>query len=220
MTNQRTVTMFRQMFHDGGPFDYGPSERRLVVELARALAKGRPVSLDRANQMAADLGVAQDAAGELLDQIAERDADNNIVGVLPGLSLNEHPHRFSVNGVQMSTWCAADTLGLPAVLDQTADVESRSPVSGEMVRLRVSPERVEEASPVGAVVSIVIVEPDKADANSVEEIWGTFCHHIFFFASQEEAGRWAAGRDDIEILSLDEGFEIVKLAAARLLSNE
>jgi alkylmercury lyase len=52
----------------------------------------------------------------------------------------------------------------------------------------------------------------------VEAIWGTFCHHIFFFASREEAGRWAAGRDNIEILSVEEAYELGRLFSSRLLS--
>ena len=51
--------------------------------------------------------------------------------------------------------------------------------------------------------------------SSVASIWMTFCHHIFFFASRSEAEQWASGRDDIEILSLEEGYEL----AQQLWSN-
>jgi len=155
-----------------------------------------------------------------MQEVAEQDASGNIVGIVPGLSLNEHPHRFYLNGVRMSTWCAEDTLVLPAVLNQSATVESASPVSGEKVRCTVSPQRVEEARPPGAVVSIVNVEPERADTSSAEAIWGTFCHHIFFFVSRAEAEQWAAGRKDIEILSLDEAFELGRLISGRLLAHE
>jgi hypothetical protein len=43
---------------------------------------------------------------------------------------------------------------------------------------------------------------------SVEAIWMAFCQHVHFFAARDEAERWAAGRDDIEILSLDEGYRL------------
>ncbi len=149
--------------------------------------------------------------------MSERDTDDNIVGVM-GLSLGDHPHRFNVNGTQMSTWCAEDTLFLPAMLKQTATIESGSPLTNEKVRLTVSAEGVEESNPAGAVVSIVIVDPDKADMSSAQAIWGTFCHHIFFFASRREGEQWAAGRDDIEILSLDEGFELGKQFWSKVLA--
>jgi alkylmercury lyase len=132
------------------------------------------------------------------------------VGIL-GLSLNETPHRFTVNGQSLFTWCAVDTLFLPALLDQSASVESESPVSGTKVQLTVTPQRVEAVQPDSAVVSMVVLKPDAADVSSVEAIWGAFCHHIFFFATRQDAERWAASRDNsdaIEILSLDEAFEV------------
>ena len=35
-----------------------------------------------------------------------------------------------------------------------------------------------------------------------------FCRNIHFFASEEEVEQWAAGRGDIETLSLDEAFDL------------
>ena len=169
------------------------------------------------DRIVADLGIDPEEDHKLLREVTERDADNNVVGIM-GLSLNDTPHRFYVNGTRMSTWCAADTLFLPAVLGQTATVESKSPVTRERIRLTVSPQGVEEVDPAGAVRSMVIVDPDDADMGSVEAIWGTFCHHLFFFASREEAARWAAGRDDIEILSVDEAFELGRLVSSRFLA--
>ncbi len=63
------------------------------------------------------------------------------------------------------------------------------------VRLTVCPERVEEVSPAGAVVSIVTLDPSKVDVSSLEEIYENFCEQIYFFASREEAERWIAGRE-------------------------
>jgi alkylmercury lyase len=209
MRNLRAAEMMRKLAESGGPLDYGPDHSRLLIRLWRTLAKGHPVSAEQVERTFAELGIDGGAAHEFLGQVAERDAADNIVGI-SGLSLNDHPHRFSVNGKRMSAWCAEDTLWLPAMLGQTATVESESPLSKDTVRLRVSPDGVEEVSPPGAVVSMVIVDPDEADLGSVEAIWGTFCHHIFFFASREEAERWAAGRDEIEILPVEEGHELAK----------
>jgi hypothetical protein len=54
---------------------------------------------------------------------------------------------------------------------------------------------------------------------SVEAIWGAFCRHNFFFASREEAERWAAGRDNIEIFSVEDAFESVGLVSSRFLAH-
>ena len=183
----------------------------------RELAQGRPVSKERVDRIVADMKIDREGAYRLLGEVAERDADKNIFGTM-GLSLNDTPHRFYVNGTRMSTWCAQDTLFVPTMLDQTATVESKSPVSGEKVRLTVSPQRVEEVDPPGAVVSMVIVDPDNPNMGSVEAMWGAFCHHIFFFASREEAERWAAGRDDIEILSMEEAHELWRPVSSRFLA--
>ena len=217
MSNTRTTEMMGKMTEGGGLFDFGADRSRLLIQVWRSLATGRPVSGEQVDQIVADIGIARDEADPFLRQISERDADDSIVGIM-GLSLNDHPHRFNVNGARMSTWCAEDTLFLPAMLKQTATIESESPLTKEKIRLTVSPEGVEEASPTGAAVSIVVIDPDKADMSSAPAIWGTFCHHIFFFTSREEGEQWAAGRDDIEILSLDEGFDLGKQLWSKVLA--
>ena len=85
--------------------------------------------------------------------------------------------------------------------------------------MRVSPTRVEEVSPHGAVVSIPLVDPNAVDMSSVDAIWNTFCHHSFFFPSRTEAEQWATGREDIEIVPVEEGFAIGRQMAARLLAQ-
>jgi alkylmercury lyase len=184
---------------------YGPDHLRLLLRVMRELAHGRPLTSEQVNRFIAELGIAPDAAHQFLREVTERDASDQIVGAM-GLSLQDHPHRLSVDGVSLSAWCAEDTLFLPALLGRTATIESPSPVSGRPIRLRVSPERVEEVSPAGAVVSLVIVDPSREHMASVEAVWGAFCDHIHFFSARGEAERWATGRDDIAILSVDEGF--------------
>ena len=83
------------------------SYSRLLIRIWRTLAKGRPVSGEQIDQMIADLGLNQDEAGEFLTGVTERDSGDSIVGIF-GLSLNDHPHRFSVNGASLTTWCAED----------------------------------------------------------------------------------------------------------------
>jgi alkylmercury lyase len=217
MSNERARETMRMLIEPGGPLDYGPNLSRLLVRVMRELAQGRPVPKERVDQIVADVGIAREDAERLLGEVTERNSDGNIFGVL-GLSLNDSPHRFYVDGTQMSAWCAGDALYLPAMLDQSATVESKSPVTGEKIRLTVSPQGVEGVDPAAAaVVSMVIVDPADANMGSVEVIWGTFCHHILFFASREEAERWAAGRDGIEILSVEEAYELVRQLSSRFL---
>jgi alkylmercury lyase len=217
MGNARAKEATRKLTRPGGPLDYGADLSRLRVQLMQELAQGRPVPRERVDEIVVDMGIDRENAYRMLGGVAERDADNNVVGIM-GLSLNDTPHRFYVNGAQMSTWCAEDTLFLPTVLNQSASVESVSPVSREKVRLTVSPQGVEEVDPARAVVSIVIRDPDNPNMSSIEAIWSAFCHHVFFFASREEAERWAAGRDDIEMLSVEEAYELGRLFSSRFLA--
>ena len=119
----------------------------------------------------------------------------------------------------MSAWSAEDTLFLPALLGQTASIESTSPLSREPVRLTVSPDGVRSVSPPEAVVSIPIVDPGDTTLGSVEAIWTTFCRQIHFFATREEAVRWAAGRGEIAILTLDEGYQLGRRLTSRFLAQ-
>jgi len=140
-----------------------------------------------------------------------------VVGIA-GLSQNQHPHRFTVDGIRLATWCAWDSLFLPVMLQQTAEVSSPCPSTGETIRLTITPEGVTSYQPVSAVISIVIPQPRTSGLESVEEIWMTFCHHIHFFASEHSAQEWAAAREqEIAILTIEEAFELGRLTLSEFL---
>lgn len=189
--------------------EYEPAQARLLLWVLRQVAHGRPLAPEQVNQRIAELGLAPDAAHQSLRELTEQDARGQIIGAL-GLSLsqNDHPHRVSVNGVPLSAWCAMDTLFLPALLQQTITIESPSPVTNQIIRLRVRPEQVEEVIPASAVVSQVIVDPRRENLTTVEAVLSAFCQHIHFFGARDEAELWANGRDDIAILTVDEGFAL------------
>ncbi|MGH7268567.1 MAG: organomercurial lyase [Candidatus Rokuibacteriota bacterium] len=218
MSKAAAIEMTRKLTAEGGPLDYGPEQSGLMLRVLRAVAAGQPVCRRAVDGIALELGMTPDDAWPFLGQLTERNPHGDIVGIL-GLSLNQHRHRFSIKEVQLSTWCALDTLFLPSLLGQPAVVESPSPVSQELVRVVVGPAGVEKVSPAGAVVSIVVVDAERANMRSVEDIWTSFCRHIHFFASREEAEHWAAGRRDIAILSVAEGYEVGEVCVKRLLTS-
>ena len=161
--------------------------------------------------------MAYDQVDDFLRQGSERDSEDNIIGLV-GLSMNqEWAHRFYVNGHSLRTWCAWDALFLPPMLGEEVVVESESPVSGTRVRLRVDADAVKSSMPEGAVVSIATIDPEVHDVSSVEAIWGNFCHQVYFFPSREEADEWAAGKTNIAILTVEEAYELGKLAFSSLL---
>ncbi|MGQ0658633.1 MAG: organomercurial lyase, partial [Chromatiales bacterium] len=133
----------------------------------------------------------------------ERNKDGAVTAFW-GLTLSTTKHRFRVGRTQLHTWCAWDTLFLPALLGASADVESACPVSGKQVALKVAPTGVESALSESAALSFLV--PNEAEVErSVTE---TFCCHVHFFASADTGRAWAAGRPGVFILTLDEGWQI------------
>ena len=155
----------------GVPADYGPDMSRVLSWTWKEVAKGKPITKAQVEKMIAELGVPKNKASDFLTKMAERDVAGNIIGIL-GLSQGKTwSHRFFVNGNELRTWCAWDTLFLAQVLGQTAKVESESPVSKKKITLTVGPKKVESYSPKGTVVSIVTLDPDKYDKRKLEELW-------------------------------------------------
>ena len=220
MTDSRPAKLARMLNDAGVPPEFGPERSRVLVTVMRAVAKGSPVDAQRVDQIIADLGVDREDALELLSNVSERDGDDNIIGIV-GLSQNEDwYHKFKTNGLALRTWCAWDTLFIPLLINQDAVVESESPTSKTLVKVRISPEYgIQEVEPKGAVVTVVALNTGYADVASVEEIWAQFCHQVYFFASREEAEAWSTDRQDIEIISVAEAFEMGELAFSSVLQH-
>jgi alkylmercury lyase len=92
----------------------------------------------------------------------------------------------------------------PQLLGKTATVESTSPASGNPVRLRGSPEEVEQVSPANAPMSFVL--PDVASAQ--KDLLSAFCCFVHFFPTREAGERWVAQHDGTFLVSVDEGMAI------------
>ena len=196
----------------GIPPVFGEENSRILMKMWRTLGQGGPVTQEMTAKAARELGIPYETVDEFLRPITERDPDDNIIGLV-GLSLNQDwTHRLTIGDQSFRTWCAWDTLFLPAMLGKEVVVESDSPVSGTTVRLNVTPNEIRSSSPEGAVVSMATIDPKIHDVSSVEAIWGNFCHQVFFFPSMDEASEWAAGKSNIQLVSVADGFEVGRLA--------
>lgn len=219
MRNPKLAQIAKALRGSEIPPHFEPDELRLLIHVLRRVADGRPVTPEQVEQIASSLQMPAGAAISFLRQVSERDGEGNVVGIL-GLSQNTHPHRCVINGHPLSTWCAWDGLFLPAVLRQTANLESPCPATKKTIRLTVAPDKVEQCEPVGAVVSIVVPETTKKGRESVEEIWMAFCHFVHFFHSPEAASGWFAGRKmPASILSVEEGHRLGRIAFRDLLAH-
>lgn len=183
--------------------DWTQDARALAVQLFRRLAEGKPVSRDT---LAAVARTPMEAVHDFLDNHCGFHYENDDAEVIGfgGLALSETPHRFEVDGRTLYTWCAWDSLFIPEIINVTARVESRCPVSGEKIELTVSSDGVKDVDPSSTVMSFLI--PDKKTVD--ENVMAGFCHFVHFFSSEEAGRQWASEREGIFLLSLDEAHDV------------
>ena len=185
---------------------FDAEEQRVALALYRLLAAGVPVS---ASALAARTGTPVARVAELLGAWPEvfRDDERHVVA-FGGLSLEPSTHRFVVDSRQLYTWCAWDALFLPELLGRTAAVSSECPTTGDVIELTVKPGGVDRLVPSGAVLSMRA----PTDCCVGDDLSASFCQHVHFFASRDAAERWLAERADGFVLSIEEGFELGRLA--------
>ncbi|MFI5627587.1 organomercurial lyase MerB [Nocardioides sp. NPDC051685] len=182
----------------------------LLVPLLRLLATGEPVTLDQL-AAASGRGVA-DVRGSL-DAVPDTEYDDQGRIIGQGLTLRPTPHRFTVAGQELYTWCALDTLIFPRLLDRPAHVESTSPTSGKTVRVSIDPSAgVTSVEPPTAVVSLVVPAADCS-------IRPGFCNQVHYFTSPEEAAPWAADIPEAQLLPVAEAHQLALTLAAQFLDQ-
>jgi alkylmercury lyase len=175
----------------------------------RLLAAGKPVSVeelaDATDRPAANIRATLEAMPD-----TEYDEDGRVVGW--GITLRETPHRFTVDGHPLFTWCALDTLMFPAIIGQPAQVSSPSPVSGDQVRVEVEADRVVTVEPPDAVVSIVT----PGESSSIR---GAFCNRVHFFTSADDARGWLDDHPDAQVLPVAEAYALGRRLAEQMLTG-
>ena len=206
----------------GIPPEFSPAQSKVLTATWRAVAEGVPVTAERIAGIAAVSGMSADEAIEFLTWMSEKDDAGNILGTMGLTQTDWPPATFTVDGHELHAWCALDTFFLPLMLNKTADVEVPA-ATGESIRLRIGPERVESVEPAGAVMTTVVPTVSEGDQSvtegveSVEGIWNIFCHHSLYFHSREEADAFVASKDlEIAVLSIEEAYEVASRAFADL----
>lgn len=182
----------------------------LALALLDELAKGEPV---RPAALAARVGRDErEITGAIARWPNLHLDDHGQIVAFGGLSLTPTQHSFEVAGRQLYTWCAWDTLFLPALLGEPARIASTCPVTGTEVWLDVAPDGVESAEPAFLQVSF---PPPASTVTS--DITATFCCHVHFLAGQQAAQAWLAENPGALTLSLPEASELGRLATQALL---
>ncbi|MBO0880113.1 MAG: organomercurial lyase MerB [Mycobacterium sp.] len=170
----------------------------VIAPLIRLVATGRPVELA---ELAEESGLPVDGLMSWLRAQPGTDWDEH--GRLLGFGLTQCPtrHRFTVQGRELFTFCAADTLLFAPILGSTAHVESTCPKTGQPIRIDLAPDRVLAVDPAAAVVSQVALCP-------TADIRASICDHGHFFASAEAAGSWRRAHPGGQVLPVREFFGI------------
>jgi alkylmercury lyase len=176
----------------------GCEDAPLALALLRELATGEPV-------VASALGERAEAVIARWPNV-DYDDDGSVVA-FSGLSLTPTAHRFAVGGRQLYTWCAWDTLFLPAMLGQPADVRSTCPVTGGDIRLTVEPDGVRRVDPQPLWISF-----PPAATTSTADITGTFCCHVHFLATTAAAEHWLSRHPEGTVLAIDDAYELGRKA--------
>ncbi len=189
-------------------------EQRLGLEIYRQLSSGEPVS---AFGLATALKSPPDEVDELLAHpslkcLTYTDSEGQIIG-FGGLAVRPMPHRFNLNGRKLYTWCAWDSLFIPIILRQVADVESPPPGGSGLVRLRVGRDGIERVEPEGAVMSFLLPTAQTFQTDALKAM-ASFCHYIFFFRDRESAMAWTAQHPDTKVISIPDAFELGRLMVA------
>lgn len=179
-------------------------DRGIAIRLYKRLAEGEPVT---AEEIGADLELSKDHVERILDRWygVVRDDERRVTGFW-GLSLRETKHRFKVDGQLLYTWCAWDALFIPELLGRCALVTSHCPVTGQNIRLTVTPWGIEQVEPSSVTMSLLIPEHDKVRENVVQH----FCHFVNFFDSPESGSSWTAENPGTFLVSLNDAYILGK----------
>jgi alkylmercury lyase len=148
--------------------------------LLHLLASGEPVTTE---DLAQATGRTADEVRHALARLPDTEYDEHGRIIGHGITLRSTPHHFTVDGRQLYTWCALDTLIFPAVLGHPAQVQSPCHGTGVPVHLTVEPDKVTTVQPATAVVSIVT-------PGSCSSIRTAFCNQVHYFASPAAAQSW------------------------------
>ena len=187
----------------------------LTQHTLRLLAEGRPVAAeDLAARAALPLEEVTDTFRQIKKQGGEFDEEGRVLG--NALTLKPTPHRFVVNGRSLYAWCALDTIFLPGLLAETAEVESTCPITGEIIRLTITSDGVTQYSPAVAVLSIAVpgvsCNREEADGEVDRAIRAReSCQQMYFFSTRTAAEEWVKDYPGVVIFTIEETWQLARV---------
>jgi alkylmercury lyase len=189
--------------------DYDAPQQRLALAIFRLLGEGKPFTERELKRAGLRVEKVASRLAEL--PMVHRD-ERGRVFAFSGLTLEPTSHVLEVDGRTLHTWCALDTLFLPELLGRPARIRSTSPEGGETISLTVDAAGVRDVAPPGAVMTLHGVS-----GFDLDDVVGTFCCYVHFFASEQAARAWAKRSEGTYVASIADGFEYGRLYNHRQL---
>jgi alkylmercury lyase len=204
LKKDEVIKAYRKAY-DAIPQEALDLDLRLTVRTIQALSRGKPVSPE---QLAEIWEVPLEQVRSVLARAvlagrAEVNSQGDLVGGI--LSLIPTPHRISIGGKQLYAWCAYDAIYVPGLVGKTAEISTQDPITGDPIKIIITPDSVADVQPEGSVVSVVGVESDMRGGPKSPR-----CTQMLFFGSRDSAHQWLQGRPDMSILTAEEVFEIAR----------
>lgn len=182
----------------------------LVRTIMILLMRGEPITLE---EIETSSRLALETVRESLKawKDTEYDDEGRLVGL--GLTLRPTEHRFLIEGRELYTWCALDTLIFPGILGVRAEVKSACHATGSPIQFEVGPEGVRRLDPESAMVSLVV-------PGDMASIRSSFCRQVHFFASQDAARTWIGEHPGGSVVSVAEAHRMgLALAKVRFAAS-
>lgn len=181
-----------------------PDLQRMSLAVYRLLLAGEPIT---PGDIAASTGLEEARISELFKLIPDSAYDCNDrtgISAFIGLSTTPANHRFEVDGRTLYTWCVFDGLFLAQVIGKDAAIATTCPATGAGIRVRLSPAAIVSASPEGVVMSLIDIDAEACR----NDLRGSFCNHVNFFASEAAFRGWADGQPGHECVTLDQAHQL------------
>ena len=186
-------------------------QKDLAHAILEQVAQGKPV--EKA-QLSAALHLPLEALEQRLVGLPdlEYDQQGRIVGW--GVTLVPTRHRFRIQGQDLFTWCAFDTVLFPPQLGSEAQVHSTCPATGRTISFVATPDgSIKNLSQGTCVLSLLIPTEQRNRGRA------GFCEPSLFFWDEHAAARFLATHPDALLLSIEEAAYVGKRVAQHRMSS-
>lgn len=129
-----------------------------------------------------------------------------------GLTGTRTDYRVDIDGRTRWTYCAADTLQLPAMLGKPVHTHSLCAATGALIRLHATPTGLDSLDPPRALMSF----PDTSSRPSLANLTQMGCHQSRFYRDADSATEWLAANPHGELLPVGDAFQALHTSMRRI----